>query len=228
MDSHGTCSYNTKLFASGFHGRVWLFLACDGSSFRLFLSLRWECKREEAASSIFMSQLLKHSQPWCPSVLSFLTLIEIRESSLSFVAFGFPHQGLDSLPPSLAAFCPWEHGVLVYVGFGLQKEALFYSLRKKQVSVTCRGQWGHWGWQSCPVCYSVTGVGWALAAAQGRFSSWKLPKALPLPQAASRPVPDPTGGEGGCFQSINTLPVVSWMPGAVFGAVHPQPPHYPS
>uniref|UniRef100_A0A8C0VFW5 WD repeat domain 90 n=1 Tax=Cyanistes caeruleus TaxID=156563 RepID=A0A8C0VFW5_CYACU len=41
--------------------------------------------------------------------------------------------GLDSLPPSLAAFCPWEHGVLVYVGFGLQKEALFYSLRKKQV-----------------------------------------------------------------------------------------------
>uniref|UniRef100_A0A8C3V376 WD repeat-containing protein 90 n=1 Tax=Catharus ustulatus TaxID=91951 RepID=A0A8C3V376_CATUS len=41
--------------------------------------------------------------------------------------------GLDSLPPSLAAFCPWEHGVLVYVGFGLQKEALFYNLRKKQV-----------------------------------------------------------------------------------------------
>uniref|UniRef100_A0A8C3D8T2 WD repeat domain 90 n=1 Tax=Corvus moneduloides TaxID=1196302 RepID=A0A8C3D8T2_CORMO len=41
--------------------------------------------------------------------------------------------GLDSLPPSLAAFCPWEHGVLVYVGFGMQEEALFYSLRKKQV-----------------------------------------------------------------------------------------------
>uniref|UniRef100_A0A8C4VBJ2 WD repeat-containing protein 90 n=1 Tax=Falco tinnunculus TaxID=100819 RepID=A0A8C4VBJ2_FALTI len=41
--------------------------------------------------------------------------------------------GLISLPPSLAAFCPWEHGTLVYVGFGMQKEALFYSLRKKQV-----------------------------------------------------------------------------------------------
>uniref|UniRef100_A0A8D2MVC6 WD repeat domain 90 n=1 Tax=Zonotrichia albicollis TaxID=44394 RepID=A0A8D2MVC6_ZONAL len=53
---------------------------------------------------------------------------------LSFPAPAGPEvSGLDSLPPSLAAFCPWEHGVLVYVGFGLQKEALFYSLRKKQV-----------------------------------------------------------------------------------------------
>ncbi|NWY13457.1 WDR90 protein, partial [Aphelocoma coerulescens] len=51
---------------------------------------------------------------------------------LSFPAPAGP-EGLDSLPPSLAAFCPWEHGVLVYVGFGVQEEALFYSLRKKQV-----------------------------------------------------------------------------------------------
>ncbi|NXA50694.1 WDR90 protein, partial [Nothocercus julius] len=51
---------------------------------------------------------------------------------LSFPAPAVP-EGLSSVPPSLAAFCPWEHGTLVYVGFGLQKEALFYSLRKKQV-----------------------------------------------------------------------------------------------
>ncbi|XP_071427702.1 WD repeat-containing protein 90 [Pithys albifrons albifrons] len=50
---------------------------------------------------------------------------------LSFPALADP-EGLD-LPPSLAAFCPWEHGALVYVGFGMQEEALFYSLRKKQV-----------------------------------------------------------------------------------------------
>ncbi|NWS20690.1 WDR90 protein, partial [Pachyramphus minor] len=50
---------------------------------------------------------------------------------LSFPAPADP-EGLD-LPPSLAAFCPWEQGVLVYVGFGMQEEALFYSLRKKQV-----------------------------------------------------------------------------------------------
>ncbi|NXU84394.1 WDR90 protein, partial [Xiphorhynchus elegans] len=50
---------------------------------------------------------------------------------LSFPAPDDP-KGLD-LPPSLAAFCPWEHGVLVYVGFGVQEEALFYSLCKKQV-----------------------------------------------------------------------------------------------
>uniref|UniRef100_A0A8B9TXU2 WD repeat-containing protein 90 n=1 Tax=Anas platyrhynchos TaxID=8839 RepID=A0A8B9TXU2_ANAPL len=51
---------------------------------------------------------------------------------LSFPAPASP-EGLSSLPPSLAAFCPWEHGTLVYVGFGMQKEALFYSLHKKQV-----------------------------------------------------------------------------------------------
>ncbi|XP_064376546.1 WD repeat-containing protein 90 isoform X2 [Dromaius novaehollandiae] len=51
---------------------------------------------------------------------------------LSFPAPAVP-EGLSSLPPSLAAFCPWEHGTLVYVGFGMQKEVLFYSLRKKQV-----------------------------------------------------------------------------------------------
>ncbi|NXM73158.1 WDR90 protein, partial [Serilophus lunatus] len=50
---------------------------------------------------------------------------------LSFPAPADP-EDLD-LPPSLAAFCPWEHGALVYVGFGMQKEALFYNLCKKQV-----------------------------------------------------------------------------------------------
>ncbi|KAM6077548.1 WD repeat-containing protein 90 isoform 2-T2 [Theristicus caerulescens] len=51
---------------------------------------------------------------------------------LSFPAPAGP-EDLGSLPPSLAAFCPWEPGTLVYVGFGMQKEALVYSLRKKQV-----------------------------------------------------------------------------------------------
>lgn len=123
---------------------------------------------QEGGSSLHHTNvpLPKRSQPCCLSLLSFyLSLAEIRESSLSFVAFGFPHQGLDSLPPSLAVFCPWEHGVLVYVGFGMQKEALFYSLRKKQVPVPCHGQWGL-AVLPC-VLPSVTGVGWAQAAAQG-------------------------------------------------------------
>ncbi|XP_053132932.1 WD repeat-containing protein 90 [Hemicordylus capensis] len=37
------------------------------------------------------------------------------------------------LPPSLAAFCPWDKSTIVYMGFGLQKEVLFYSLLQKQV-----------------------------------------------------------------------------------------------
>ncbi|KAJ6659778.1 hypothetical protein lerEdw1_018494 [Lerista edwardsae] len=40
------------------------------------------------------------------------------------------------LPPSLAAFCPWDKSTVAYVGFGLQKEVLFYSLQQKQVVLT--------------------------------------------------------------------------------------------
>uniref|UniRef100_A0A3Q3IDR4 WD repeat domain 90 n=1 Tax=Monopterus albus TaxID=43700 RepID=A0A3Q3IDR4_MONAL len=36
-------------------------------------------------------------------------------------------------PLSLAAFCPADPGLLVYTGYGVEKELCFYSLRKKQV-----------------------------------------------------------------------------------------------
>ncbi|XP_074053166.1 WD repeat-containing protein 90 isoform X2 [Macrotis lagotis] len=38
-----------------------------------------------------------------------------------------------NLPPSLAAFCPWNSSMLVYVGFGLKEEVLIYCLSQKQV-----------------------------------------------------------------------------------------------
>uniref|UniRef100_A0A8C3YNW0 WDR90 4th beta-propeller domain-containing protein n=1 Tax=Catagonus wagneri TaxID=51154 RepID=A0A8C3YNW0_9CETA len=37
------------------------------------------------------------------------------------------------LPPSLAAFCPWDGALLVCVGLGEHREVLLYSLRQKQV-----------------------------------------------------------------------------------------------
>uniref|UniRef100_A0A8C6RRY9 WD repeat-containing protein 90 n=1 Tax=Nannospalax galili TaxID=1026970 RepID=A0A8C6RRY9_NANGA len=37
------------------------------------------------------------------------------------------------LPPSLAAFCPWDRELLVCVGLGAYEEVVFYSLRQKQV-----------------------------------------------------------------------------------------------
>uniref|UniRef100_A0A8C6VNU7 WD repeat domain 90 n=1 Tax=Naja naja TaxID=35670 RepID=A0A8C6VNU7_NAJNA len=43
------------------------------------------------------------------------------------------HHPGNPLPPSLAAFCPWDKSTIAYVGFGLQKEILFYSLQQKQV-----------------------------------------------------------------------------------------------
>ncbi|XP_053327870.1 WD repeat-containing protein 90 [Spea bombifrons] len=39
----------------------------------------------------------------------------------------------DSAVPSLAAFCPWLPGTVVYTGFGIDKEVLFYGLVQKQV-----------------------------------------------------------------------------------------------
>uniref|UniRef100_A0A3P8SCT6 WDR90 4th beta-propeller domain-containing protein n=1 Tax=Amphiprion percula TaxID=161767 RepID=A0A3P8SCT6_AMPPE len=40
----------------------------------------------------------------------------------------------DSLPPSLAAFCPADCSLVVYTGYGVEKELSFYSLTKKQVT----------------------------------------------------------------------------------------------
>ncbi|XP_077358986.1 WD repeat-containing protein 90 isoform X2 [Festucalex cinctus] len=39
----------------------------------------------------------------------------------------------DSPPPSLAAFCPTDPSLLIYTGYGVEKELIFYSLSKKRV-----------------------------------------------------------------------------------------------
>lgn len=44
-----------------------------------------------------------------------------------------PPQVPGCLPPSLAAFCPWDPAVLVCAGLGVYPEVVFYSLRQKQV-----------------------------------------------------------------------------------------------
>ncbi|XDB64088.1 hypothetical protein AB1E18_017404 [Capra hircus] len=44
-----------------------------------------------------------------------------------------PPQVPSCLPPSLAAFCPWDPALLVCAGLGVYPEVAFYSLRQKQV-----------------------------------------------------------------------------------------------
>ncbi|XP_043312643.1 WD repeat-containing protein 90 isoform X2 [Cervus canadensis] len=44
-----------------------------------------------------------------------------------------PPQAPGCLPPSLAAFCPWNPALLVCAGLGVHPEVVFYSLRQKQV-----------------------------------------------------------------------------------------------
>ncbi|KAG9465767.1 hypothetical protein GDO78_017755 [Eleutherodactylus coqui] len=54
---------------------------------------------------------------------------------LDWLSFPAPDhdEGADSPVPTLASFCPWQPGTVVYTGFGIEKEALFYSLAQKQV-----------------------------------------------------------------------------------------------
>ncbi|KAM4024166.1 LOW QUALITY PROTEIN: WD repeat-containing protein 90 [Anomaloglossus baeobatrachus] len=54
---------------------------------------------------------------------------------LDWLSFPAPdsEKDIDSPVPTLAAFCPWQPGTVVYTGFGMEKEALFYSLAQKQV-----------------------------------------------------------------------------------------------
>lgn len=60
-----------------------------------------------------------------------------------------PPQAPGCLPPSLAAFCPWDKALLVCAGLGPHLEVVFYSLRQKQ-ACTCPlwywegGSWGPW------------------------------------------------------------------------------------
>ncbi|PIO31188.1 hypothetical protein AB205_0180910, partial [Aquarana catesbeiana] len=54
---------------------------------------------------------------------------------LDWMSFPAPDSEEDpDLPlPTLAAFCPWQSGTVVYTGFGLEKEVLFYTLAQKSV-----------------------------------------------------------------------------------------------
>ncbi|XP_034070605.1 WD repeat-containing protein 90 [Gymnodraco acuticeps] len=56
---------------------------------------------------------------------------------LDWLTFPAPaYIGDDSPPPSLAAFCPADPGLVVYTGYGVEKELSFYSLAKKQIIKT--------------------------------------------------------------------------------------------
>lgn len=50
-----------------------------------------------------------------------------------------PPQVPSCLPPSLAAFCPWDPALLVCAGLGVSPEVAFYSLRQKQARVLRHG-----------------------------------------------------------------------------------------
>uniref|UniRef100_A0A7N8XKJ2 WD repeat domain 90 n=1 Tax=Mastacembelus armatus TaxID=205130 RepID=A0A7N8XKJ2_9TELE len=53
---------------------------------------------------------------------------------LDWLTFPAPaYTGDDSPPPSLAVFCPSNPDLVIYTGYGVEKELIFHSLTKKQV-----------------------------------------------------------------------------------------------
>ncbi|CAJ1080870.1 WD repeat-containing protein 90 isoform X1 [Xyrichtys novacula] len=76
---------------------------------------------------------------------------------LDWLTFPAPaYTGNDSPPPSLAAFCPTDPSLVVYTGYGVEKELSFYSLAKKQIikKITLP----HWA-----SCFSLSSKGHLIA-----------------------------------------------------------------
>lgn len=80
------------------------------------------------------------------------------------------HQESDSLPPSLAAFSPIDPGLVVYTGYGVERELSFYSLAKKRVIKKIA--LSHWA-----MCFSLSSKGRLIAVGSKgacHFSSTSL------------------------------------------------------
>ncbi|XP_055265016.1 WD repeat-containing protein 90 isoform X3 [Moschus berezovskii] len=66
-------------------------------------------------------------------------LTEVRVPAASWAQYPclppctVPRQAPGCLPPSLAAFCPWDPALLLCAGLGVYPEVVFYSLHQKQV-----------------------------------------------------------------------------------------------
>nr|XP_055038117.1 WD repeat-containing protein 90 isoform X5 [Misgurnus anguillicaudatus] len=72
-----------------------------------------------------------------------------------------PPEDLHPLPPSLAAFSPSEKGVVVYTGYAVEKEVIFYCLYKKQVLRTISlSDWS--------LCLALCSTGRLLAAGSNK------------------------------------------------------------
>ncbi|CDQ58725.1 unnamed protein product [Oncorhynchus mykiss] len=74
---------------------------------------------------------------------------------LTFPAPANPEES-DSLPPSLAAFSPIDPGLVVYTGYGVERELSFYSLAKKRVIKKIA--LSHWA-----MCFSLSSKGRLIA-----------------------------------------------------------------
>lgn len=96
----------------------------------------------EVISYVFMSIVARNKlrcyyyQHSCPNQLveSFMIYcIQLLCHSREINTTPYLNQDSHPLPPSLAAFSPSERGVVVYTGYAVEKEIIFYCLNKKQV-----------------------------------------------------------------------------------------------
>uniref|UniRef100_A0A667XX37 WD repeat domain 90 n=1 Tax=Myripristis murdjan TaxID=586833 RepID=A0A667XX37_9TELE len=82
---------------------------------------------------------------------------------LDWLTFPAPaYFGDDSPPPSLAAFCPADPSLVVYTGYGVEKELSYYSLVKKQVPQLTIAL-PHWA-----TCFSLSKIHLIAMGSKGR------------------------------------------------------------
>lgn len=189
LDPHVLCSYDSKQFASGFHGSVWLLLAFPRAC------LRCQCKREETASIILICHcsdtcsLRAGVPPCCPFVPHCWVELEKLASILS---------PLVSLTRVLAASHPaWLPSALgntvpsSTLALGCRKKPCFtVCARNRYPPVPCQGganpplplqgcgqvqRGAVEGRQCCSVCKAKSeGLGWAQASSLLRATAFHL------------------------------------------------------
>ena len=53
-----------------------------------------------------------------------------------YVLFVILQIAYESLPPSLARFSHLDPNIIIYVGYGMQKQVLFYNMAQKKVRIS--------------------------------------------------------------------------------------------
>ncbi|XP_061665809.1 WD repeat-containing protein 90 isoform X2 [Syngnathoides biaculeatus] len=129
------------ILSGGKNGLIAVSRALDGSTIRVF--------RDHKAAAITTIQCVREqckdfglvgNELWLAASVDRRVSVwaadwfKCKCSLLDWLTLPAPPYSLDdSPPPSLAAFCPTDPSLVIYTGYGIEKELTFYSLSKKRI-----------------------------------------------------------------------------------------------